>query len=493
MPKTESRIPKIPANQVFTGLGLFTLLSIFGAVWLQTWELLALPIVGVLLFAALTDFKNVYYSLFLLLPISMEMDLPGGFGTDFPSEPMMWFLMLCGLFYFFANPPNVDRDYFNHTVTKFLLLHILWILVAAIFANIFTISFKFFLSKIWYLTVFYFLTGYFVREAEDFKPIFWNLLIPLIAVTCIIIFRHSLKGFDFEAINRCLWPFFRNHVNYAVMLAIFLPFMVFIRNWYPKGKMARFIIDFGIIVFLFGIFFSYTRASYISVLLIPVGWLIFHFRMAKLAIVSGFMGMTFFLTFLIVGNNYINFAPDFERTIYHANFEDHLQATFALEDISTVERFYRWIAGFNMTTENPVTGFGPGNFYHYYKSYTSSLFETYVSDNDDRSTVHNYFLLTLIEQGWPGFLIFLALVVILFIHGERIYHETKDKRNKSLIMAVLISSLLIMANIFMADLIETDEIGSFFFMNMALIVSQDLRNKRITNNEDPQKFKPIDT
>jgi O-antigen ligase len=36
-------------------------------------------------------------------------------------------------------------------------------------------------------------------------------------------------------------------------------------------------------------------------------------------------------------------------------------------------------------------------------------FRTYVSDNPEKSTTHNYFLLQLAEQGIPGFLLFAIL------------------------------------------------------------------------------------
>ena len=70
-----------------------------------------------------------------------------------------------------------------------------------------------------------------------------------------------------------------------------------------------------------------------------------------------------------------------------------------MEDISTMERVYRWVAGVEMVKDKPIFGFGPGTFYSAYKAYTLSSFQTYVSDNVDHSTVHNYFLLTFIEQG----------------------------------------------------------------------------------------------
>jgi O-antigen ligase len=101
-------------------------------------------------------------------------------------------------------------------------------------------------------------------------------------------------------------------------------------------------------------------------------------------------------------DHYLKFSNDFKTTIFHKNFSEHIIATYKLKDVSTAERFYRWVAGARMIKDNATVGFGPGTFYYHYKSYGLPVFKTWVSDNEDHSTVHNYFLLTAIEQGIPG-------------------------------------------------------------------------------------------
>ncbi len=476
---------QINPKYLFAAIGTILLASVAAAVYMDEMMILALPLILILLLATVADFKRVFLGIFILLPISAEIELPGGFGTDLPSEPLMVYLMLCLILFCLGNPKKIDYKFFNHPMTQLVLVHLLWIGVSAIFSKIFFISFKFFLAKIWYIATFYFLVGMFIKKAKDFRPAFWGILLPLMMVAVYAMLRHSAYGFDFEDVNKTMGPFFRNHVDYAVMLALVLPFMLVIRKWYDFGKIPRFTINVGFIIVLLGIFFAYTRAAYVSVFIIPIAYFIFNNRLIKPAITAGLVALTFGLTFMIVGNNYLNFAPDFDKTIYHTDLDDHLSATLQLQDVSTVERFHRWIAGIAMSNDEKTTGFGPGNFYHFYKSYTTSLFETYVSDNEEHSTVHNYFLLVLIEQGWPGFIIFMALIIYFFVWGERVCHQSKDKKDKQLAMAILICQLMIMANLFMADLIETDEIGSLFFINMAILVNIDLRNQRaLEDNND---------
>ena len=95
--------------------------------------------------------------------------------------------------------------------------------------------------------------------------------------------------------------------------------------------------------------------------------------------------------------------------------------------------------------------------------------------------MHNYFILLLTEQGVLGLLFFLALTIALLTQGQRIYHETINKAERRYVMAVLLCLVIIYMNTMLSDLIETDKIGSFFFICIALIVNQDIRNRRLKN------------
>jgi O-antigen ligase len=182
-------------------------------------------------------------------------------------------------------------------------------------------------------------------------------------------------------------------------------------------------------------------------------------------------------------NTYLDYAPDYKNTIVHSKFDNLVEATINGEDVSTMERFYRWIAGFRMAAEKPITGFGPGNFYNFYKSYTVSSFETYVSDNPEKSGIHSYFLLMMVEQGFVGMIIFIALSFYALIKGEQVYHESRRITRKGIVMGAILSLVVINAFLLINDMIETDKMGTFFFMNLALIINMDIANKSEVRGE----------
>lgn len=184
------------------------------------------------------------------------------------------------------------------------------------------------------------------------------------------------------------------------------------------------------------------------------------------------------VSFLLYNNNYLRYNPVFERTITHQRFDKLITATYNMEDISTMERVYRWVAGIQMVKDKPMMGFGPGTFYSTYEAYTVTSFQTYVSDNPEKSTVHNYFLLIFIEQGMVGFLIFISLCIAVLVLGERTYHKLTKAEDRVAVMAAMLSFCIILLLNTINDMIETDKVGPFFFFQWPLypfIISKPIR------------------
>ena len=109
------------------------------------------------------------------------------------------------------------------------------------------------------------------------------------------------------------------------------------------------------------------------------------------------------------------------------------------------------------------------NFYNFYKGYTVNAFKTYVSDNPEKSTAHNYFILVLVEQGIIGLLIFLLLTATIFIYAEKLYHKCNQKADKLWILAIIMSLAALYVNNSLSDMIETDKVGTFYFMSIAML------------------------
>jgi O-antigen ligase len=305
---------------------------------------------------------------------------------------------------------------------------------------------------------------------KDFKTYFWLITWPLLFTVIYTLVRHGNNGFTFASVNTMMKPFFRNHVNYAAMLSVWLPFVWLAWGWYKNKPWHRVILLVIGAAIATGLVLSYTRSSWLAVVAALAIAVVVRLRLMKVALIVGFGALVAGVWYMRDDNRFMDYAPNFDRTIYHSNLDAHLASTYKLEDISSAERVYRWVAGYKMWEANPLLGYGPGNFYNFYKSYTVNAFQTYVSDNPEKSTVHNYFLLLLVEQGIIGLLIFIVLTFVIFIHAEKLYHRVTDKQDRRWVIAIVMSLAAIYVNNMLSDLIETDKVGSLYFINIAMLM-----------------------
>ena len=355
-----------------------------------------------------------------------------------------------------------------------LIVGLTWATVATLSAVDTTIATKYMLAKIWYIVTFYYLTGAILQKQHDVRRFVWTIFIPLSISISITIIRHAALDFSFSEVNYVMQPFFRNHVNYACTIAIFLPFIGLGLTWAKRGSWQQRLLIAGGLLFLLGILLSFTRAAYGAVIGALGYYFIVKWRLTKYVVAAAIVTIIGFVGYITSANKYLDYAPKFERAITHQSFDNLLEATSKGEDISTMERVYRWVAGFRMVGDRPLTGFGPNNFFDNYKRYTVTNFKTYVSDNTDGSTVHCYYLLMAIEQGIIGAILFFALIFYVLLRGEQIYHKARSAWQRHTTMAVLLSFVTILILILINDLIETDKIGSFFYMNLAILTNMDV-------------------
>ncbi len=481
MPRSQNIVDtlfsRIGPGGMFAAFASLVTLCAWAAVFFQFNLVLLLPVLLLGAVYFLYDFRSLFYFLFALIPFSTEITL-GSLGTNFPSEPMMLILMVGTLLLTFMKKDMVRLAYLTHPLIILLLLHLGWILIAAIQSEMFLVSFKYWLAKTWYYTVFVFLAAHLIRNWKHFEPLFWILNVSLGLAVLYVLARHSQYGFHFEFVNKSVWPIFRNHVDYAVMLAVLFPYLFFLRRNFRAGGLQRLLVDGLLILFGLGIVFSYTRAAYVSLMIIPVVYLVVRWRLVIPATLLSIVGFVALFGFLAKDNRYLDFSTS-EDTVYHLNWSDHLTATFELKDMSTMERFYRWIAAVRMIPEVPITGNGPSTFYHLYKPYTVRTFKTYVSNNEDKSTTHNYYLMILVEQGWIGLTLFVLILLMFLAKAQEVYHRDISPEHKQLLMAMLVSSVIVAVNNLMADLIEVDKVGSFYFLHIALLINLDIDSKEL--------------
>lgn len=456
-------------TQIYFYVGASLSLLVAGlAIWTEIYWLGVLPIAALLGLIYWVKPFWMLYSFVAVLPFAMEFEI-GSLGQDLPSEPLLIGLAGMSVLWLVQNY-HQQKKLLNNPIVWSLLLHIVWAYVCIAFSTDPIFSLKYALSKTWFVAGSFLASVWLIRTQVDLVRVLILLVVSTTLTIAIIQTEHSLYGFTFDSINKACNPIYRNHVIYGVFIVMVLPFVFVLRTLTSKLSIQRLLIDIALVLFFTGIYFTYTRGAWLALPTMVVVWVAIRYRLLRFLYPLAVVAFIAFFAYLADDNRYLKYAPDFETTIYHEDLSNHLSATLEGADMSTMERFHRWIAAFRLFKEHPWVGIGPNTFVDNYKPYTSTHFETYISDNEERSTVHNYFIYVLVEQGVFGFLIVVILVGAYFIWGEKRYHELENSLYKKIFMACLLCGASFWLNNLFSDLVEANKVAQLWFFTIAWMV-----------------------
>jgi O-antigen ligase len=458
------------ANKVWKGLLSLLLLTLAGlSAWEQQPLWIFIPVALLSVYLLLQYPIVLFYVLVASIPWSVEYHFSNALGTDLPDEPLMLLAAFAALTLLVMHRKTITIKPV-HMLLLLVGIQLAWTLVTVICSTDWLLSVKYFLAKSWYILAFLVLPLFLSPDKKLVRNTAIILTLSVLLSVLFVLYKHAAYGFSFEKVNTALEPFYRNHVNYSALLVCITPILIaFIRSktTYRIWLVAAFLIV------LVALYLSYSRGAWlafvigiISYALLKKKWMVVAFGL--------FIAVTIGSIFYLQHNDrYLQYAPHYSTTIFHTNFEEHLVATYRMKDLSTAERYFRWIGGLRMTKDSWLTGFGPNTFYDNYKPYTIPAFKTYVSRNEEHSTVHNYFLLLIIEQGALGLALFLATIAFAYWQAQKMYHRTRDLFWKRTITAVVAILSMICTVNFLSDLIESDKAGPLFYLCLAILIIAD--------------------
>lgn len=474
--------PRNNTNYLFAFFaGLFCALSGL-AIFTEQYFLIAIPFALLLFYDGWQHRDLVFYLLIAALPFSFEYNFTAGLGTDIPDEFLMLLVTILFLAYCIYSPRAIGKEILQHPLFLCLAALLGWTFICIIFSADKQVAIKYILAKGWYAGAFVIAPLVLFNDKRKIVKAAIVFTGSMLLVMFIALFRHYGEGFSFAMINEAVSPFFRNHVNYSAMLVCVLPVLAafVLLN---KNRNQRLLLVILIIISLLALFLSYARGAWLALLAgVVAAWLLKK-RLLFYSYIAVVILMTVLVFWFKSNDRYLAFANDYKTTIFHKDFSEHLIATYKLKDLSTAERFYRWIAGVRMIKDNGLTGIGPNNFYPAYKTYTIPAFKTWVSDNPEHSTVHNYFLLTTVEQGIPGLILLLILLGTMLYYAQSLYTKVTDTfyRTVAAVSAVMLTMIMVLN--MLSDLVETDKIGSLFFLCFSMLLVTD-RNSKAFNTKN---------
>lgn len=419
----------------------------------------------------LHDIRALFLLLLAFIPFSAEVELTDTLGTDLPDEPIMWLMTLLLAVHILHGRREVLAMPVDTAILMTLVFHMAWIAFCSLLSTHVLLSVKYLAAKTWYIAAFTLGGWYCLRDREDIIRAAKVLATSMCGATILVLSRHASMGFAFADANRSVEPLFRNHVNYAALLVCLLPIAIAAWHLHPeRRRRLRWVIGIAAA----GLLFSYSRGAWLAAGAGIITVMATRRKVLHWVVLTGVAGLIGAAAYFLQDDRYLEYSPDYERTIWHGDLGQHMQATYRMTDISSMERFYRWIAAVRMLDRNTLHGYGPSTFYHEYRPYTVNSFRTYVSENPEHSTVHNYFLLLLVEQGIPGLALFCLLLAVMTRRAYQWYHAARDATERAIPAVILAMLGMIVTLDMLSDLIETDKIGSLFFLCAGILMRRPL-------------------
>jgi putative inorganic carbon (HCO3(-)) transporter len=441
-----------------------------------------IPVALIIIYLAFVSVDILLLIIVFCTPLSITLtDNDIRLGLSLPTEPLMIGVML--LFFFkMLYEGKYDMRIIRHPVTIALLINLVWILITSITSEMPIVSFKFLLARLWFVTCFYFLAVQVFQRKENIKRFIWLYILPLLVVIAYTLYNHAEFGFKEDPAHWVMAPFYNDHTAYGAILAMFFPLIVsfvFNRSMTPAMRIFS-VILFGI--FTVALIFSYTRAAWVSLLIVLVLWAIYMLRIRIRTLVIGLAAITIILS--MIWNDLV-MKLEKNRQDSSSNLTEHVQSISNIStDASNLERLNRWNSAMRMFYERPLLGWGPGTYSFQYAPFQLSSERTIISTNaGDKGNAHSEYIGPLCESGVLGALSFIAILICTIWTGSRLYYALPKGDLRSTTLAVLLGLITYIVHGGLNNFLDTDKASVPFWGFIAILVAADIYHKENAGKE----------
>lgn len=472
----------------YTVSGLFLALSAYLIANEKFWYIAIIPAMLAVLGLYVYKLHWVILLTAFVTPIAVELsDLSLGISISLPSEPLMVGILIIATLKLLFEDQH-DGRIIRHPVTLAVIFSLVWMFFTSVTSELPVVSFKYFLSRLWFVVPFFFLGIPLFKRFKYIKTFNWIYIIPLIYVIVYTTNVHARHGFDEDVSHWAMSPFYNDHTAYGAILALMLPFTL-VSTFY-KGYSKRYRTIAGIVSFILlgALFLSYSRAAWLSfvgafgVLMIMVLKIRFRYVFLVLGILVGL--------FFSFRPQIIDYMEDNDQDS-SGNFKKHVQSAYNIStDASNLERINRWQSALRLFEERPVLGWGPGTYQFVYAPYQRSKEKTIISTNfGDMGNAHSEYLGPLSESGVLGIVYVFLLAFVGLNRAVIVYRKSKNKEVRMMALAALLGLTTYWIHGFLNIFLDTDKLSVPVWGYLAVIVALDLYH-RDRPPEDEENKKP---
>ncbi|AEV32824.1 lipid A core-O-antigen ligase-like enyme [Owenweeksia hongkongensis DSM 17368] len=450
---------------------LFSLLNVVFIATENFWGLL-LPFGLALIAAIVLALDKVLLFLVFATPLSIfyyNPDLHVGF--TLPTEPITFGVML--LFFFkLLYEGGFDTKIIRHPLTIAILFYLFWIFFTSFSSQMPFVSFKVFLSRLWFISVFYFLMSQLFKKYKNIRYFFWLYMIPLSMVVIYTLYIHGQHGFTKDTSTWVMFPFFKEHTSYGAVLAMYVPIAFAFAFLLKQNLNLRVVAGIIFLILFVGVILSFTRAAWLSLILALGVMVLVLLKVRKSTLVA--------MTLVVLGGVWYmwgDIMQKFEKNdqVSSDNLTEHVESISNVStDASNMERVNRWKSALRMFEERPWLGHGPGTYMFLYAPYQKPYEKTIISTNaGDMGNAHSEYIGPLAESGFIGALSVLVIVAISIVTGVKVYYKMPTRELKIIAMATLMGLITYWTHGFLNSFLEMDKAACPVWGFSALLVVLD--------------------
>jgi O-antigen ligase len=428
-----------------------------------------LPLVLAVVYLSIYHTQGIFLALALFTPLSINIEeYTEHFGLFLPTEPLLFGLMLLLL----ANQlkTGLGKVDYKHPLVITLLLYLAWLCITSITSSHPVVSLKAILSKLWFIVPCFFFVPILLTDWRAIRRFFWLFTLGTVLVILYTVVHHAGFAFGEKESHWVMSPFYKDHTIYGAAVALVLPFPLVLYFSQRQSPLNTAVLMVFFLIILTGLYFSYTRAAWLSVLG-ALGVLLFvylriPFRWVMFAAAIGLFG------FIKYGEK---IQMELSRNkVEHTTeaFDERLKsAANVTTDASNLERINRWACAIEMFKERPFFGFGLGTYAFEYAPFQEPENQTIISTNfGDMGNAHSEYLSALSETGILGLLFLLSFIGTGFYYLIRLILDSREV-NKSVFVfscGMLFSLSTYFIHAFLNNFLDTDKAAVPVFTMFAL-------------------------
>ena len=460
------------------------LAALFGVlIWQDTVELTLFPLGLLLVYFAIYQTEKVFISLAFLTPLSVNIEeFTQSFGLFIPTEPLLFGLMLL-LVAAEIKTPFLNKEIWNNPIIHAVLFYLVVVIITAITSSHPMVSFKFLLARLWFIIPVLIFGTHFFQKENNRMQFLWLFVIATCIAILYTLAHHSMYEFGEKEGHWVMWPLFKDHTIYGAIVALILPIVVALYFSEKHSPLTQAILITLITIVLIGLYYSYTRAAWLSIICAAIVCLIVYYRV-NFKILAG-IGV---IALIVVFFKWDQIQMELGRNKYEhttESFDERLQsATNVTTDASNLERINRWSCAIAMFEQRPIFGYGPGTYAFEYAPFQEPENLTIISTNfGDMGNAHSEYLAALSEMGVMGLVSFIGIVVAIFFSMITLYNNLplSETKNRVLVMGMIAATTTYFVHAFLNNFLDTDKASVPIWAMCAMVIVMGMQNKKVVN------------